>query len=470
MAEKTCVVLLCKAARRGGPPGPDPPGRLPGGRGRCGERGARAGGAPAEGGPTSRAAEREASLAAAAARDGDDGSRGATAADATDPYARALRRIGGRALFAPVLWLEELPNARLCISRALGRGSVGAAVDLPPTPPRGLILTSPRAAAALAAVLRTDTPASSSSSSSPPSSSPSSSSPSTSTTATVAFLLAHNVPCFVVGAATSAALCDAGIGRLLHGVDSGSAARLAADIIAYEAERINNNNVNNNNNNHNTPASPYLFLCGNSRRDTIPRALASASIPFTELVVYASMPLPPDSIAWPTQRPPSWIVFFSPNGVRAAVRASFSFHWPFASSRLAAIGQTTADAMRDVGLSVDAVPSKPHPAALVTALVHAISRPRDHGGRGNGLFRDHPHQSTDNDISDDNSPPRPTLRPWELEEQRLLAWQRVAAFLPAPDLRAACQLVSRTWLRRIDCVQVAAVAAPPSAAIGTSTN
>ena len=127
----------------------------------------------------------------------------------------------------------------------------------------------------------------------------------------------------------------------VRAADSGSGAELAARVI------------------RDAPSRPVLFPCGSRRRDAFPAALAAAGIPVHELAVYRT-----DLRAGPLlARRPDAVAFFSPSGVEAAA-ADASFPWTL---RLAAIGPTTAAALRALGHD-PAVADRPTPDALVRAL------------------------------------------------------------------------------------------------------
>jgi uroporphyrinogen-III synthase len=128
------------------------------------------------------------------------------------------------------------------------------------------------------------------------------------------------------------------------------------------------------------PLKPLLFLSGNRRRDTLPDRLHAAELSFEELVVYETYVR--DALVWPYDEHcrPNWIVFFSPSGIDAAEGNPL-----FAGSdiRTAAIGSTTAAALRDRGWSVHAVAEHPTPDALYKALRTASEAFPDSGAGGN---------------------------------------------------------------------------------------
>lgn len=107
---------------------------------------------------------------------------------------------------------------------------------------------------------------------------------------------------------------------------------------------------------------PLLFPCSNRRRDTIPDGLAEANIPYEEIVVYETHPredleLDADSV--------TWVVVFSPSGMEALQHAGPEV---LQRVRIAAIGPTTAQAIRETGYPVEAVAEQPAPESLASAL------------------------------------------------------------------------------------------------------
>ncbi|NBB75309.1 MAG: uroporphyrinogen-III synthase [Bacteroidetes bacterium] len=148
-------------------------------------------------------------------------------------------------------------------------------------------------------------------------------------------------PAYAVGPKTAAALRALGVAP--QGEDTGRAAALASMIAKTE--------------------KPYLFLCGNRRRDTLPAALQEAGTPYEELIVYETHPRA--AIDLPDPDSGDWIVFFSPSGIEALAAASAE---AVPAYRVAAIGPTTAAALRDHGWPPEAVAEAPAPSSLVAAL------------------------------------------------------------------------------------------------------
>lgn len=217
-----------------------------------------------------------------------------------DPYEAALAPVAASVQCIPVLAFDINPPPTLNVL-------LGA-----PDAYDGLVCTSPRSVQALEQAC-------------PP------------THATYAAWTAK--PVYVVGPRTAEAVSAWG-GRPV-GQASGNAAALAAHIAQAALSRL-------------------LFISGNRRRATLPRALVQEGQLFDEVEVYRTRPR--SDIALPA--PPAWLAFFSPSGIEA-VRASGH---ALASYACAAIGPTTAEALRAAGAPVRAVAAEPTPEALADAL------------------------------------------------------------------------------------------------------
>lgn len=149
-----------------------------------------------------------------------------------------------------------------------------------------------------------------------------------------------NRTAYVVGPKTAQSL--SAVGLQPQGADTGSATALADRIVEEK------------------PEGPVLFLAGNRRRDTLPHRLRSEEVDFDELVVYETRAR--RGLTLPSA---TWLVFFSPSGWDA-IQASDSVDPR--TYRIAAIGPTTASALRDRGLAVEAVAETPSPEGVVAAL------------------------------------------------------------------------------------------------------
>ncbi|MFK7843824.1 MAG: uroporphyrinogen-III synthase [Rhodothermales bacterium] len=108
---------------------------------------------------------------------------------------------------------------------------------------------------------------------------------------------------------------------------------------------------------------PWLFLCGNLRRDELPALLTEATVPFEEVQVYQTHPH--KEISFEDISQPEWIAFFSPSGI-PTVQENWPASW--GSVRKAAIGSTTARAIEQAGWKVEAIARKPEAKALFDAI------------------------------------------------------------------------------------------------------
>lgn len=158
-------------------------------------------------------------------------------------------------------------------------------------------------------------------------------------------------PTFVVGPATAEAARELGLRP--EGEEAGQADELADRIAARRFD------------------APLLFLCGDRRRDVLPDRLRAAGIAVEEHVVYRTL-LDASALREAGGRPPDWVVFFSPSGVDAA-REAVAVSWN--RVRKAAIGPTTADALRAAAFSPAAVAAAPTPEALAAAISLARHAP-----------------------------------------------------------------------------------------------
>lgn len=228
-------------------------------------------------------------------------------ADEPDSYVRAFREVGLEAVCVPVLSFSFPRGERLRKHLQNKRRYVG------------LIATSPRAANALQRVFEGDEG------------------------------LAgrwEGTPAYVVGPKTGDRFRSLGLD--VRGKQTGTADALAS--LVTEA----------------TPQRPLLFLSGNRRRDTLPDALRTSGVAFDEVVVYETHTRTDLSLPRPVGE--TWLAFFSPSGLEAV---GHSDALPLEGYWCAAIGPTTAAALRERGLTVHAVAETPSPEGLVTAVIGA---------------------------------------------------------------------------------------------------
>lgn len=151
-------------------------------------------------------------------------------------------------------------------------------------------------------------------------------------------------PAYAVGPKTAARL--RAVGLRPRGQDAGTAEALAAQIV------------------EDAPPAPLLFLSGSRRRDTLPEALRAAGIPFNERVVYETRSR--TELTLPPPETTTWLAFFSPSGLEAVEQSGEA---ELRSYRIAAIGPTTAGALRAAGHDVEAVAETPSPEGLCTAIL-----------------------------------------------------------------------------------------------------
>jgi len=102
------------------------------------------------------------------------------------------------------------------------------------------------------------------------------------------------------------------------------------------------------------------FFCGDQRRDDLPRKLRESSIRVNELIVYTTIPVPQK-----IEREYDGIVFFSPS----AVQSFFSINTVSAETVLFAIGQTTANALREQAGNQIIVSTTPDKEALIRKVI-----------------------------------------------------------------------------------------------------
>lgn len=111
-----------------------------------------------------------------------------------------------------------------------------------------------------------------------------------------------------------------------------------------------------------------LFLCGDTRLDILPAALAGGPLRCRELTIYTSTPRSATEVAVAAAAGAhaSVVIAFSPSGLSTAAAAGiFSGAVPRA---LVTLGATTAAAARTAGLLVAGVAVSPTPAAVADAL------------------------------------------------------------------------------------------------------
>ena len=148
---------------------------------------------------------------------------------------------------------------------------------------------------------------------------------------------------FTVGPRTAAAIRS--LGYEPEGESTGSAEQLAAYILKRHT------------------GGALLFLCGDRRRDVLPSLLREAGIRTEEIIAYRTRLH--TLHAWPGNKKPDWVVFFSPSGLEAILQSP---EVSLENISIAAIGSVTAEAVRTHGFRVHATAHEPSPEALALAL------------------------------------------------------------------------------------------------------
>ena len=154
------------------------------------------------------------------------------------------------------------------------------------------------------------------------------------------------IPCFVVGKATGNLLQSLNLNvSILGGTEAASkndAESLSTQIAEYHRT--------------NKCTKPWLFLCGDLRRDTIPSNLTANNVPFKEIVVYRSKVIDHgvildsidkvvQKIFWTDSSDFLTVVFFSPSGVDACLNGLLQMV-SLERLKFACIGNTTANHLK----------------------------------------------------------------------------------------------------------------------------
>ena len=107
----------------------------------------------------------------------------------------------------------------------------------------------------------------------------------------------------------------------------------------------------------------YLFPCSDLRRDDIPNFLQSKDIYYNELVIYRTCASDLSNLSDVNY---DVIAFFSPSGVKSLLKNFPNFEQK--STRIAAFGPTTAQAVRDKNLILDIEAPLPDIPSMAGAL------------------------------------------------------------------------------------------------------
>ncbi|XP_048025886.1 uroporphyrinogen-III synthase [Megalobrama amblycephala] len=165
---------------------------------------------------------------------------------------------------------------------------------------------------------------------------------------------------YVVGKATASLVEDLGLRPL--GEETGTADSLSLLILQRENREI----------------LPLFFPCGSIKREVLPTALRKNRVPLETLTVYQTSEHPDlqKNITdyFTRQGVPASVAFFSPSGVTYCLdlvkRLSGS---QMEQIKFAAIGPTTADALRSHGLTVTCCAEKPTAKHLAAAITRALT-------------------------------------------------------------------------------------------------
>ncbi|CAO3615567.1 unnamed protein product [Cunninghamella blakesleeana] len=112
-----------------------------------------------------------------------------------------------------------------------------------------------------------------------------------------------------------------------------------------------------------------LFLAGDKRRDELPTLLKNEGYELIEVQTYCTCQHPKllDSLvsSFPRLQLDDWSVYFSPSGINYILNLQPSLF----QTKIAAIGQTTANHLHQLGYQVHAIASKPNIHHLLDAMI-----------------------------------------------------------------------------------------------------
>ena len=185
-------------------------------------------------------------------------------------------------------------------------------------------------------------------------------------------------------AATSPSLLAAWQSKPFYVVGDGSAAVIARSTLSLSVRAIGGNaeRLGAAITAHHTAPDRLLVLSGNLRRADLFTALTAAALPFDELTVYETRTNSRLPSQWQrlanTTAAEAWVAYFSPSGV-AAVRQCVEAEGGVGEVRclrwlglsVAALGATSASAVREAGWTVHAVADSPSPSQLLAAIQRA---------------------------------------------------------------------------------------------------
>ncbi|XP_039587398.1 uroporphyrinogen-III synthase isoform X1 [Passer montanus] len=173
-------------------------------------------------------------------------------------------------------------------------------------------------------------------------------------------------PTYVVGKATASLVEE--IGLVPQGEKAGNAEKLAEYICSREKPN----------------SSALLFPCGALKREVLPTVLREKGIPLESLTVYQTAQHPDlqESLSsyFSQEGIPASIVFFSPSGVKFCLQHIQKLSGDLINQvKFAAIGPSTAEALRGAGIAVSCTAGSPTAQDLAAAL-HAALHPRSCSG------------------------------------------------------------------------------------------
>lgn len=167
-------------------------------------------------------------------------------------------------------------------------------------------------------------------------------------------------PGYTVGPATAEILARAGFGDIRGGLDAGNGLVLA-EIIIRDLDAARHR---------------VVFFTGEIRKDIIPRRLGLHGFALVERVLYRTEPR--GDIVPNFERccrhlelraSDRWLVFFSPQGTEPFIEYLRSHNG--LGFKVASIGPTTEQFLRDRGVAPHVVARKPTPTALLHLIQHA---------------------------------------------------------------------------------------------------
>lgn len=117
----------------------------------------------------------------------------------------------------------------------------------------------------------------------------------------------------------------------------------------------------------------FLYPCSNIRKNDIPEFMAANKLDFTEAVIYNTVPSDLSDLA---EVKYDCIAFFSPSGITSLFMNFPDFKQN--TTRIAAFGPTTAQAVRDAGLELDIEAPMPNAPSMTGAIEVYIQK---HSGK-----------------------------------------------------------------------------------------